>query len=1016
VLEDFDNPLGRMADAIASSWTRVFGSRNDRLVREILPLVQAINDLEGEYERLSDADLTGKTALFRERIRGELETKGAPKLLADAHRLRMDGRPEEADVLDDKYKDIEQQVLDGVLVEAFATVREGSKRTLGQRHYDVQLIGGVSLHRGWISEMVTGEGKTLVATLPMYLNALPGRGVHVVTVNDYLAKRDRDLNAQVMEFLGLSVGCIQSHMSNTDRRAAYASDITYGTNNEFGFDYLRDNMKVDATSQVQQGRRNFAIIDEVDSILIDEARTPLIISGDASDSTEMFGIANEVAKKLRGVEKNRLEQEAEKRGVDKEDLESEWDFVYSLKDHQVMLSERGIERVEKLLGRGNIYDSASNPWPHHIEQALRAHSIYKCDKQYVVQEGEVIIVDEHTGRLMHGRNWSDGLHQAVEAKEGVAIKRETQTLATITLQNYFRLYRKLSGMTGTALTEAAEFLSIYTLDVLSIPTNRPLIRKQFGDVVYRTTREKYKAICAEIEAVHALGRPILVGTISVENSERLSEMLRRRGVEHEVLNAKHHQREASIVAEAGQLGRVTVATNMAGRGTDILLGRFTAQEVLDYWKSCRVAPKDLTLEDPDLYPKLIDHWKGYTLSTGGSLWDEWEWRGILEHFEGTVEASDGKAVPKVPMQSRVQDLGGLHIIGTERHDSRRIDNQLRGRCGRQGDPGSSRFYLSLQDDLMKIFASDRVSWLLEKLGMEEGQEISSGMVTNAIEKAQKKVEAYHFDQRKNVLEYDQVMDEQRKLVYRERQRILEGAGDDLRKAVFLWIERSVDKALKDYLNDELALEDRNAPGLCDWIRKTFGFRVLPRELEELGEEDAFAQLMKRVEQAYALREGEIGVEEMRRLERYIMLQEIDEKWKDHLRGMDQLRSGIGWRGYAQTDPKIAYKKEGYELFQEMWEGIADEITSLLFRVRPITQAEEQNLGNLWQPSQYSAPQEFETAFKEKAAQTNREAMAASQGEGPVQPIKREQPKVGRNDPCPCGSGKKHKKCHGKSAH
>jgi len=1001
-----------MADVIASGWTRMFGSRNERLVREILPIVDQINAREGELEALSDEALAHKTVELREQINAALVEAGAPELLAEAHRMRMDARPEEGDALDEKYKKIEQGVLDDVLVEAFAVVREAGKRTLGMRHYDVQLIGGIALHRGWISEMVTGEGKTLVATLPSYLNALPGRGVHVITVNDYLAKRDRDINANIFEFLGLTIGCIQAHMSNVDRKAAYADDITYGTNNEFGFDYLRDNMKVDAGSQVQQGRRNFAIIDEVDSILVDEARTPLIISGDASDSTDMFGIANEVAKKLRGVDKNKLEQEAKKKQVEREDLEGDWDFVFSEKEHQVTLTERGIERVEKLLGKGNIYDTASNPWPHHIEQALRAHSLYKRDKQYVVQEDEVVIVDEHTGRLMHGRNWSDGLHQAVEAKEGVKIKRETQTLATITLQNYFRLYRKLSGMTGTALTEATEFWSIYKLDVLSVPTNKPLIRKAFGDVVYRTVKEKYKAICAEIEAVHAIGRPILVGTISVENSERLSEMLTRRGIPHDVLNAKNHKREASIVAEAGFIGRVTVATNMAGRGTDIILGTFTHEELLEYWKEARAAPKDLELGAPDFYERLLAHWKSYKLSTGSTLYEEWEWRELLGVFDQTVD-HEGKPHKVIPLCTRVQGLGGLHIIGSERHDSRRIDNQLRGRCGRQGDPGSSRFYLSLQDDLMRIFASDRVSWLLEKLGMEEGQEISSGMVTRSIEKAQKKVESYHFDMRKNVLEYDQVMDEQRKLVYRERQRILEGEGEDLRKAVFLWIERCVDKALKEYVNEDFAVDDRNYPGLCDWARTKFGFRLLPREIELLPEDAIFQQLLTKIEQAYQLREAEIGADEMRRLERYIMLQEIDEKWKDHLRGMDQLRSGIGWRGYAQTDPKIAYKKEGYELFQEMWEGTALEITTLLFRVRPITQREEEQLGALWQPSQYTAPSEFESSFKESAARTEQEAMAASQQQAAAdgsQTVRREAPKTQRNDPCPCGSGKKYKKC------
>ncbi|MBL4844774.1 MAG: preprotein translocase subunit SecA [Planctomycetes bacterium] len=1014
MFEDVDNPLARAADVIASSWTRMFGSRNDRLVREILPQVAQINELEAAYAKLTDEELKAKTVEFRATIKEQLEAKKAPKLLEDARRLRFDGAPEEGDAKEKKYREIEQKILTKILPDAFATVREASMRTIGQRHYDVQLIGGVALHRGWIAEMVTGEGKTLVATLPSYLNGLPQRGVHVITVNDYLAQRDRDTNAEIMEFLGITIGCIQAHMGNFERREAYGCDITYGTNNEFGFDYLRDNMKVDHLSQVQQGRRNFSIVDEVDSILIDEARTPLIISGDASDAPENYGIANEVSKKLRGVDKNKLEEEAKKQGVEKEDLEDQWDFVFSEKDHSVTLTERGVERVEKLLGEGNIYETASAQWPHYIEQSIRAHSLYKRDKAYVVQEDEIIIVDEHTGRLMQGRTWSDGLHQAIEAKEGVKVKQETQTLATITLQNYFRLYNKLSGMTGTALTEASEFWEIYKLDVLSVPTNRPLRRTAFPDVIYRSVKEKYKAICAEIEAVNALGRPILVGTISVQNSERLSEMLARRGIEHEVLNAKHHGREASIVEGAGVLGRVTVATNMAGRGTDITLGTFSHQVLLDHWKKFRAAPKDLELDDPQVQQKLLAHWRATKLSTGTTLYEEWEWRGIIDHFTDVIEF-EGKNYKVPKLCGRVQELGGLHIIGTERHDSRRIDNQLRGRCGRQGDPGSSRFYLSLQDDLMRIFASDRVSWLLEKLGMEEDQEISSPMVTRAIERAQKKVEAHHFDARKNVLEYDKVMDEQRKLVYRERQRILEGDDDDLRKATFLWIERSLSRSLDEYAHPDIMAEDRDYPGLCDWVRKTFSFRVLPREIQEQTEEETFQLLLGKIGQAYSLRETEMGMDEMRKLERYIMLQEVDEKWKDHLRGMDQLRGGIGWRGYAQTDPKIAYKKEGYELFQEMWETTAGEITSLLFRVRPVTAQEEQSLGQIWEPTQYTAPSEFHAGFEQHAATAEAEAYAASQSDLPSQPVRREQPKVSRNAPCPCGSGKKFKKCCGGKA-
>ncbi|MBI3722902.1 preprotein translocase subunit SecA [bacterium] len=1093
-----ENPLLHLANAIGRGVTAVFGSRNDRLVRELLPLVEEINALEPSLEKLSDAALAEKTEDLKKTLKKALVDRGAMKLLDDARDLRQNARSQEAVELDKQYRVIEQACLDEILPPAFALVREAGKRTIGQRHYDVQLLGGIVLHQGKISEMITGEGKTLVSTLPAFLNSLPGYGVHIVTVNDYLARRDRDWNAQLFNVLGVSVGVIQSDMGNAERKRAYSCDITYGTNNEYGFDYLRDNMKVDGDSQVQR-RLNYAIIDEVDSILVDEARTPLIISGDAMDSSDNYYIADAIARKLRGTEKNKLEEEARKRGLEKEDLEVDWDYVFSEKDHQVIFTERGIERTEKLLGKGSIYDGANIQWPHFIEQALRAHCLYEKDVEYVVDMEDdrmsVIIVDEFTGRKMHGRQWSDGLHQAVEAKEGLKIKEETQTLATITLQNYFRLYRKLAGMTGTASTEAAELWKIYQLDVVSIPTNRPLIRRNFQDVVYRTVKEKFKAVCAEIEAVHAMGRPILVGTISIENSERLSEMLSRRGIEHDVLNAKQHEREAQIVARAGQLGRVTIATNMAGRGTDIILGPFTYQELLDHWKRAGAAPKDLELPPgvadgrgdaaglPEFYEKLAQFWRTRKLSTGATLISddpnspgEWQWRDVA--FEFAIGKKDYEGVK---LCTRVQDLGGLHIIGTERHEARRIDNQLRGRCGRQGDPGSSRFYLSLEDDLMRIFASDRVSWILSKLGMEEGQEISAGMVTRAIEKAQKKVETHHFDIRKNLLEYDGVMDEQRKLVYSERQRILDGvakigdpsndflaktgelsvAGDSkentsegvlwwkltrsafdhltvrwalggapqdatgvldlgwrtLRSAVFRWIDVTLDKAVKQYVSDDVSSSEHDIPALCEWVRMKFDFRVLPRELDEKKEDEIYELLMGRIKAAYAEREKAIGEGDMRRLERFLLLQKIDEKWKDHLHGMDQLRSGIGFRGYAQQDPKVAYKKEGYELFEEMWGNIGDEISDLLFRIKPMKEEKVEELSvPVMKPTAMSAPAEFEQTFRQQAAENERQAYAAS-NQGPdapaAKPVIREQPKIGRNEKCHCGSGKKYKNCHGK---
>jgi len=1016
-----DNPLLYIANAIGKGVTAIFGSRNERQVKELLPIVEEINELEPKFEKLSDAALAERTEDLRKTLKQALKDVGATRILDEAFKLRLDARSQEAVEKEKAYRELEQKVLDDILPESFALVREAGKRTIGQRHYDVQLLGGIVLHRGCISEMITGEGKTLVSTLPAYLNCLPGHGVHVVTVNDYLARRDRDWNAQLFNILGVTVGVIQADMGNAERKRAYACDITYGTNNEYGFDYLRDNMKVDTESQVQR-KLNYAIIDEVDSILVDEARTPLIISGDAMESSDAYYVADQIARKLRGIEKVKLEEMARDKGVEKEDLENDWDFWFSEKDHQVVMSERGIERIEKLLGKGSIYDAANHQWPHYIEQALRAHNLYKRDVEYVVEPEEgrmsVIIVDEFTGRKMHGRQWSDGLHQAVEAKEGLKIKEETQTLATITLQNYFRLYKKISGMTGTAMTEASELWEIYKLDVTSMPTNRPLIRRNYQDVVYRTVREKFKAVCAEIEAVHAMGRPILVGTVSIENSERLSEMLQRRGIEHEVLNAKQHEREAQIVAKAGHLGRVTIATNMAGRGTDIILGQFSEQELLDHWKKAGAAPKELELPSgpdglPAFYDKLEQFWRTRKLTSGASLMSddpehpgEWQWREVALDFE-----AGGKKRQGAKLCTRVQDLGGLHIVGTERHESRRIDNQLRGRCGRQGDPGSSRFYLSLEDDLMRIFASDRVSWLLQKLGMEEGQEISAPMVTRAIEKAQKKVETHHFDIRKNLLEYDGVMDEQRKLVYGERQRILDGA--DLRSAVFRWIDVTLDKAVQQYMSDDIQERDHDPGALSEWVRKKFGFRILPRELQVMKEQECYDFLYKKIEAAYAEREKAIGIEDMRRLERFLLLQEIDQKWKDHLHGMDQLRSGINYRGYAQQDPKVAYKKEGYELFQEMWENIGDEVSDLLFRIQPV---KEEKIEELNVP--VMKPQQFIAGAQAAAQETERVAYQSS-NQGPdaerPKPLQRDEPKVGRNQPCPCGSGKKYKNCHGKEA-
>ena len=858
-----------LADVVSKGLNKVFGSQNERILKnQFHPIVDRINSMERDFNRLSDEELRAKTTEFRARL-GKGET------------------------------------LDDLLPEAFAAVREASRRANGMRHFDVQLIGGMALHRGMIAEMVTGEGKTLVATLAAYLNAIPQTGVHVVTVNDYLAKRDRDWMAPVYEALGVSVGAIQSEMTSKERLVEYGCDITYGTNNEFGFDYLRDNMKFELAEQVQK-RQTFAIIDEVDSILIDEARTPLIISGPAEKSTEKYYAANRIAKKLKVGE----------------------DFEVKEKENIVVLSEQGIDNAEGLAGVDSFYTGANMDWPHHIEQALRAHHLFKKDVNYVVKDGEIVIVDEFTGRLMTGRRWSDGLHQAVEAKEGLRIKDENQTLATITFQNFFRLYDKLSGMTGTAMTEAGEFYKIYQLEVFAVPTNRPLLRNSFNDVIFRTTKEKWNAICDEILELHESGRPILVGTISIESSELLSGMLQRRGIEHEVLNAKNHGREAAIIAKAGQRGNVTIATNMAGRGTDILLG------------------------------------------------------------EG------------------VRELGGLHILGTERHESRRIDNQLRGRAGRQGDPGSSQFFLSLQDDLMRIFASDRVSAILEKLGMKEGQEIQAPMVNKAVERAQKKVEQHNFEIRKNVLEYDKVMDEHRKQIYESRNRILRG--ENLRELVEGSIEDVVGELIAEYITERDG-SGADPEGLTEALGRKFGVEVPVSDLSGLAADAMQDRILDLLRQEYDRREQENGEPMMRRIERFLLLNAFDTKWKDHLLSMDHLRHGIGLRGYGQLDPKVEYKKEGHALFDEMIRSIHTDVAEYIFKLRVQTD-EERRLKDRW--SNASAEHRSATSSLGASQAQNEAAVNADQGDQKPKPIERKQPKVGRNDPCPCGSGKKYKKCHG----
>jgi len=936
---------------LAKSVVRIFGSRNERVVRALLPIVQKINSLEPSFQALRDEQLRAKTGEFRKRLAAG-------------------------------------ETLDDLLPEAFAAVREASRRQLKaggavpMRHFDVQLIGGITLHQGKVAEMVTGEGKTLVATLPAYLNALAGLGVHVVTVNDYLARRDANWMRPVYEALYLTVGAIQSAMNNEERKKEYGCDITYGTNNEFGFDYLRDHMKGQAQHQVQR-RLNYAIIDEVDSILIDEARTPLIISGPAEDSTDKYYIAHRVAQRLQ-------------RGRD---------YDVKEKEHQVVLTEDGIERAEKLVGVDSFFTGQHMEWPHHIEQSLRAKEIYKRDVDYVVKENQIVIVDEFTGRLMDGRVWSEGLHQAVEAKEGLKIKEENQTLATITLQNYFRLYKKIAGMTGTAMTEASEFYSIYNLDVVAIPTNKPLIRVDHTDVIYRTPAEKWRQIVNEIVEYHKVGRPSLVGTISIENSEKLSEMLRRRGIKHEVLNAKHHEREAEIVAKAGQLGNVTIATNMAGRGTDIVLGTFTRQRLLEHWQEKGIAPASLRAElsEDRIAEELTRHWAEYYLpeEARAKCGDD------LPRLQDAIHAH-WKAIGMYPLPFRlveaVKELGGLHVLGTERHEARRIDNQLRGRCGRQGDPGSSRFYLSLHDDLMRRFAPERVERILERLGMTEGQEIASPMVSRAIRRAQKKVEAWNFDIRKSLLEYDQVMNEQRKIVYEQRQKVLEG--EDLRDIIFTMFDQHIAAAAREAL-DPRAGGEEDPSAFLDYLRTRYDIAVEPAAIAGLDREQIVARIADAFRRRYDAKVAEDGEDIRGVVERFVLLDRIDERWKDHLHAMDQLKAGIGMRAYAQIDPKVAYKREGYEMFDQMIAALREDVTSLVLRVR-VKREDEERLGRTWNVTS-AVHDDFGAQTREK----QKEQAVAGQGPARVEPIRKTGPAIGRNDPCPCGSGKKYKKCHGK---
>jgi preprotein translocase subunit SecA len=1002
-------------DLINTLLGKVFGTKNERELKRLMPQVEAINVLEPQMKQLSDEQLRAKTDEFRRRIQARIATiPDEPE--ADPDRLKQ--------LEDDRLKLI-KEALDEILVEAFAVVREAGRRILQMRHFDVQLIGGMVLHQGKIAEMKTGEGKTLVATLPVYLNALSGRGVHVITVNDYLAKRDSEWMGKLYRFLGLTVGVIVHDLDDQERREAYASDVTYGTNNEFGFDYLRDNMKFDVHDCVQRGH-NFAIVDEVDSILIDEARTPLIISGASEESTDKYARVNKIIPKLeRGEEIDTAPGEPK---------ELTGDFVVDEKHRSITVTDVGWEKVEQLLGIGNIADPENWDLKHHVDTAVKAHALYKRDVEYVVKDGEVIIVDEFTGRLMPGRRWSDGLHQAVEAKENVKIERENQTLATITFQNYFRMYKKLAGMTGTAETEASEFDKIYRLEVMVIPTNKTMLRLENPDVVYRTEKEKYYAAADEIQKLYTTGRPVLVGTTSIEKSERLSELLKKKNIKHVVLNAKYHEREAEIVAQAGRKGMVTIATNMAGRGTDILLGgnpEFMAKQECvkkGIAQPLRAAQGKIQV-DVDETKSTVWYYAGNEYVVPTEQWTE-----IFNHYKVQTDKE----------HDEVTAVGGLHIFGTERHEARRIDNQLRGRAGRQGDPGSSRFYLSLEDDLMRIFAKEWVSNLLQRLGMEEGIPIESRLITSRIATAQQAVEAQNFEARKHLLEYDDVMNKQREAVYGLRRQLLEGV--DQKELI---LEDYVSGILSDVMDQFCGIkvhpDNWDIKGLKDAIFTRCGVDILAEGIkpESLSRQELGDAIFAKLKERYDAKEKLIGPEAMRYHERMIMLSVLDSQWKDHLRDMDHLKEGIGLRGYGQHDPLVEYKRESFDMFEAMMQRFQEETARYLYLMqileRPADGGSAAGLGGDGGPGAgpeagvrsprsgggtdgngrrppravATSVDELEESFQRRKRRELEQARMAGSGEvQQVQQVVRGAAKVGRNDPCPCGSGKKYKKCCG----
>ncbi len=904
---------------------KILGSYSDRELKRIRPTVRKIMELDDEMSKLSDEELKNKTPEFKKRI-------------------------EEGETLDD------------LLVEAFAVMREAAYRVLGMKHYEVQIIGGIILHQGRIAEMKTGEGKTLVATLPVYLNALSGKGVHVVTVNDYLAKRDKEWMAKVYNFLGLSVGCILHDMDNNERRAAYAADITYGTNNEYGFDYLRDNMVVYKSEKVQR-ELNYAIVDEVDSILIDEARTPLIISGAGDKSTELYNVADRFVRTLEG----RIIDPQEKKDMlfEREYKIEDVDFVVDEKAKAVNLTEKGVGKAEKYFSVENLSDPENMELLHHINQALKANNIMKLDIDYVVADGEILIVDEFTGRIMYGRRYSEGLHQAIEAKEGLEVKRESKTLATITFQNYFRMYNKLSGMTGTAKTEEREFRDIYKVDVIEIPTNKPVARIDHPDVVYKNIKAKLNAVVEEIVEKNKIGQPVLVGTISIEMSELLSSLLKRKGVKHEVLNAKHHAREAEIVAQAGRFGAVTIATNMAGRGTDIILGG-----------------------NPSFMAKTEMKKKGYSdeLINQADTYYDTDDEEILEARRVYDEILSEKKAIVAEQSEKVKEVGGLHIIGTERHETRRIDNQLRGRAGRQGDVGSSKFFVSLEDDLMRLFGSERIQGVVEKLGMEDDEPLEARMLSKSIESAQRKVEGNNFSIRKHVLQYDDVMNKQREVIYGERQKVLEG--EDLGNEIRNMINQLIEEAVERYTAEGKYPEEWDLAGLEAYLKSIIPFDESEKidDIENITKNRLEDELKEKAHEIYDEKEQNIGSEQMREIERVILLRVVDTKWMDHIDAMDQLKQGIGLRAMGQQDPVRAYQIEGYDMFEEMTDSIQEDTLRNLFHIQVNERVEREQVA---EPIRTNSPEDSEKN-------------PVTLGE-----------KVGRNDPCPCGSGKKYKKCCGR---